>query len=239
MNHSTLYRFDDFTLDVGMHQLRRGTDAIEVSKLSFRLLQVLVEHAPNVVTHDTLAASIWGPRRIVTPENLAKRVMLLRRALGDRARNPRYIAGVRGVGYRLVSTVRAPEEAAAPNGEAVAGRSGEQAPRLGQVLRYFAVASIAALAAVAMAGLLVAGREAGGDEPIPPAAEAPAESERPAATNSVRISVEFLDADTENLIWSDIYEGELEADELRGIQSEIAKSIAASLGGEAKGSAPM
>ena len=70
------YRFADLTLDVGQRRLRRGDGAIPLSKLSFELLRVLVEHAPNVVAHDELASRAWGPRRIVTPENLAKMVPL-------------------------------------------------------------------------------------------------------------------------------------------------------------------
>jgi serine/threonine-protein kinase len=76
-----------------------------LSKLSFELLRVLVASAPNVVRYDILASQVWGARRIVTPENLAKRVMMLRQALGDHADQPRYIEGLRGLGYRLIPEV--------------------------------------------------------------------------------------------------------------------------------------
>ena len=49
-------------------------------------------------------ARVW-PGLIVSPETVAKRVNLLREALGDDAQDPRYIAGVRSRGYRLVATV--------------------------------------------------------------------------------------------------------------------------------------
>jgi len=49
-------------------------------------------------------ARVW-PGLIVSPETVAKRVNLLRDALGDDAQNPHYIAGLRGRGYRLVAAV--------------------------------------------------------------------------------------------------------------------------------------
>ena len=102
---SRLYRFADLNFDVGQHRLSRDGEEIALSKLSYELVRVLVEAAPNLVTHDELAEKVWGPRRIVTPENLAKRVMMLRQALGDNVEQPRYIEGLRGQGYRLIPEV--------------------------------------------------------------------------------------------------------------------------------------
>ena len=99
------YRFDDLTLDAGQCRVWRDGRAIQLSKLTFDLLRVLVEAAPNLVTHDELARHVWGPRRVVTPENLAQRLMMLRQAIGDPADQPRYIEGMRGQGYRLIPKV--------------------------------------------------------------------------------------------------------------------------------------
>jgi DNA-binding winged helix-turn-helix (wHTH) protein len=104
------YRFDDLTLDVGQCRVWRGGQPIQLSKLTFDLLRVLVEAAPNLVTHDQLAQHVWGTRRIVTPENLSQRLMMLRQAIGDPADRPRYIEGVRGLGYRLIPAVAAEDE---------------------------------------------------------------------------------------------------------------------------------
>ena len=102
---ASCYRFADLTLDAGRRCVWRGAQQIRLSNLTFELLRVLVEQAPNVVAHDALADRTWGPHRIVTPENLAKRVMLLRQALGDDADQPRYIERVRCHGYRLIPDV--------------------------------------------------------------------------------------------------------------------------------------
>jgi DNA-binding winged helix-turn-helix (wHTH) protein/Tol biopolymer transport system component len=101
------YRFDDLTLDAWRRRVLRGSDSLPLSGLTFELLRVLVEAAPRVVSHDELTEKAWGPRRVVTPENLSQRIMVLRNALGDSADQPRYIEGVRGRGYRLIPEVRA------------------------------------------------------------------------------------------------------------------------------------
>jgi tetratricopeptide (TPR) repeat protein len=47
---------------------------------------------------------VW-PGLVVNPETISQRVKLLRHALGDDARAPRYIAVVRGRGYRTIAAV--------------------------------------------------------------------------------------------------------------------------------------
>ena len=54
---------------------------------------------------------VW-PGLVVSPETVNKRVNLLREALGDDPREPRYIAGVRSRGYRLIAVVSPTTDAA-------------------------------------------------------------------------------------------------------------------------------
>ena len=107
---SRRYKIADLTLDTGRRAVFRGDEPIALRPLTYELLRVLAEHAPDVVSNDELASQIWGSKRIVTPENLAKRVMLLRQALGDSAEQPRYIERVRCHGYRLIPDVEAVDE---------------------------------------------------------------------------------------------------------------------------------
>jgi Tol biopolymer transport system component/DNA-binding winged helix-turn-helix (wHTH) protein len=158
---SRRYRFADLSLDTGQRRVRRGGDVIPLTALSFDLLRVLVEDAPNVVEHEQLASKTWGARRIVSPENLAKRVMLLRQALGDQVDDCRYIEGVRGRGYRLIPEVHAESVPANGNGAAVPGPTGVRtvAPPVASVgasahtahARYrFALVAVAVVALVAV-----------------------------------------------------------------------------------------
>ena len=96
------YRFADLTLDVGQRRLFRGRETLPLSRLSFEFLLGLVEAAPNLVTHDQLIRRVWGPGRIITAENLAKRALILRHSLGESVEEPHYFEVVRGQGYRLI-----------------------------------------------------------------------------------------------------------------------------------------
>jgi TolB-like protein/DNA-binding winged helix-turn-helix (wHTH) protein/Tfp pilus assembly protein PilF len=101
----------DLRVAVGQQRVTRAGLEITLPNLSFELLLALVRVAPNLLSNDLLMARVW-PGQVVSPETIAKRVNLLRTALGDNAQEPRYIAGVRGRGYRLVAAVSAEERPA-------------------------------------------------------------------------------------------------------------------------------
>ncbi|WP_405226562.1 winged helix-turn-helix domain-containing protein [Lentisalinibacter sediminis] len=97
-------RIGDLILDTDTRELRRGDTVLELTGLSYRLLLLLAERAPAVVSHDEIAERVWSGR-IVSPETVTQRIKLLRQTLGDDARKPQYIALVRGHGYRLLPKV--------------------------------------------------------------------------------------------------------------------------------------
>ncbi len=104
-----IYRLGDLTIDTGRQLVSRADDPIALPKLSYDLLLVLVRAAPNVVSLDELMRLVW-PGIIVSPETISQRVKLLRDALGDDPRVPRYIAGLRGRGYQIVAAVKEIDE---------------------------------------------------------------------------------------------------------------------------------
>jgi TolB-like protein/Flp pilus assembly protein TadD len=100
-----VFEIADLTVDTPQRAVHRNSQRISLPKLSYELLLALIDAAPGLLTHEDLAERVWRGR-VVTPETLAQRVLLLRRALGDDARNPRYLRGVRGMGYQLIASVR-------------------------------------------------------------------------------------------------------------------------------------
>lgn len=117
-NHSEsradIYIVADLQVDVGRQCVLRGRADIALPNLSFRLLVALIQSAPNVLSNDRLMELVW-PGQVVSPETVNKRVKLLRDALGDDVREPRYITGVRSRGYRLIAPVKiAPSAEIAP-----------------------------------------------------------------------------------------------------------------------------
>src|SRR5450755_299927 len=101
---SEVFLVGDLHVEVGQQRVTRTGIEITLPNLSFELLLALIRAAPNFLNNDLLMERVW-PGLIVTPETVAKRVNLLRVALGDNAQEPRYIAGARGRGYRLVASV--------------------------------------------------------------------------------------------------------------------------------------
>lgn len=103
----------DLRVDVGQQRVTRSGIEIALPNLSFRLLIALIRGAPNVQSLDALMERVW-PGLIVSPETVNKRATLLREALGDDAKEPRYISAVRGRGYRLIAEVRRAETLSTP-----------------------------------------------------------------------------------------------------------------------------
>lgn len=95
------YVAGDLLIDLRTRRVLRDGVGLDVTSLSFDLLLTLVKAAPGLVTFDALMQEVW-PDVVVGPETITQRVKLLRQALGDSAEHPRYIAAVRGHGYRLL-----------------------------------------------------------------------------------------------------------------------------------------
>ncbi|MGB3562263.1 MAG: winged helix-turn-helix domain-containing protein [Thermoanaerobaculia bacterium] len=95
------FRVDDLLIDVGAVAVWRGEEQLAVPDLSFSTLALLIRRAPDVVSPDELVEAVWEGMA-VSDETITQRIALLRRALGDDWRDPRYIRSVRGRGYQLV-----------------------------------------------------------------------------------------------------------------------------------------
>ncbi len=100
------YRVGDLLIDIGRQQVTRATEELSLSQLSFQLLLALARAAPNLLTFDELMERVWAGL-VVSPETVSQRVKLVREAIGDDSQSPRYIAGVRGRGYRMIAAVTA------------------------------------------------------------------------------------------------------------------------------------
>jgi TolB-like protein/DNA-binding winged helix-turn-helix (wHTH) protein/Tfp pilus assembly protein PilF len=98
------YSLADLSIDTGRQLVSRAASPIPLPKLSYDLLLALVRAAPNLVSSDELMKLVW-PGIIVSPETVSQRIKLLRDALEDDPRLPRYVAGLRGRGYRIVPAV--------------------------------------------------------------------------------------------------------------------------------------
>jgi DNA-binding winged helix-turn-helix (wHTH) protein len=104
LNDPRRYSVGDLTVDEGQSRVTRAGVDLPLPKLSFDMLVALARAAPNVLSLDALMDQVWQGL-VVSPETVSQRVKLLRDALGDDPKDPRYIVGVRGRGYRLCAPV--------------------------------------------------------------------------------------------------------------------------------------
>jgi len=96
----TTYRLFDLHIDIPRQRVSRDGHPLDVAGLSFQLLAYLLAQGQRVVGFDELMRAVWAPA-VVNEETVTQRVKLLRQALGDDARRPRYLRSVRGQGYQL------------------------------------------------------------------------------------------------------------------------------------------
>src|SRR5437773_5982989 len=101
---SPQWRFADFRLDPDNACLWRGTQPIALTPKAFDVLQYLVTHPDRLVTKDTLLDAVW-PETAISDAVLRIAIGELRRALGDTAQAPRFIATVHRRGYRFLAPV--------------------------------------------------------------------------------------------------------------------------------------
>lgn len=80
-------------------------DAVRIvlSPKEYRLLQVLAQHAGNVVTHNILMKEVWGERHLDNAHYLRILVRRLRGKIEQNPKQPRILVSELGVGYRLTS----------------------------------------------------------------------------------------------------------------------------------------
>ncbi len=82
--------------------LQAGED-LSLPKLSFELLVFFLHQGEKISTLEQISEGVWG-NRVVSSDTVVQRITLLRKALSDDAKSPKYIESVRGRGYRLLTT---------------------------------------------------------------------------------------------------------------------------------------
>ncbi len=118
---ASAYRLDDLTIDLRRRHVRRGDTPLDLVGLTFDVFAYLLAQGDRVVGFDELIAAVWAPA-VVGEETVTQRIKLLRQALSDDGRNPRYVRSVRGKGYQLCSVPQPIEATATVPPPAVSAR---------------------------------------------------------------------------------------------------------------------
>ena len=91
----------DLVVDLDRHEVTRDGRPIPLTRVEFRLLTSLIEAGGRVLTRDQLLDAVYGQDQSdVLDRTVDVHIGRLRDKLGDDADDPRYVATVRGIGYR-------------------------------------------------------------------------------------------------------------------------------------------
>jgi DNA-binding response OmpR family regulator len=94
----------DLVVDRGRHRVTVAGEQVALTALEFRLLSSLLEADGRVLTRDNLLDAVYGrDQDAILDRTIDVHVGRLREKLKDTAEGSRYIATVRGVGYRAAT----------------------------------------------------------------------------------------------------------------------------------------
>jgi two-component system response regulator MprA len=95
--------YTDLTLDVTARRVTRGGDVIDLTRIEFSLLELLMRNAEQVLSYDVILERVWGYDEAPASNALQVFVGFLRRKLEAGGRQ-RLVHNVRGVGYVIRTT---------------------------------------------------------------------------------------------------------------------------------------
>jgi len=149
---SSIFRFADIEVREREFKLTKAGEALPVEPKAFRVLLILLRNPQKLIPKDELLTAVWGDTA-VSENSLARSIGLLRRVLGDEARDPRFIETVATVGYRFICPLEASEDdnAMQPSSKEVPAFVADAEPTAG--LRISAAMTYLAVVIIGLVGL--------------------------------------------------------------------------------------
>ncbi|MBD3920656.1 winged helix-turn-helix domain-containing protein [Paenibacillus sp. PR3] len=98
---ATLRTFKDLMIDTGRMAVYRDGRELRLTRTEYDLLLVLIQAGGSVLSREVITEKIWGCGLFGSSNTVDVHVKTLRKKLSDNALFPKYVATVRGVGYRL------------------------------------------------------------------------------------------------------------------------------------------
>ncbi|GAA3856765.1 response regulator transcription factor [Saccharothrix violaceirubra] len=96
-------RIGELTVDLDRREARLAGRELNLTRKEFDLLAYLAARAGKVVPRAELLANLWNMPGRHDDQTLDVHLSWLRRKLGERAAQPRYLHTVRGVGFKLTA----------------------------------------------------------------------------------------------------------------------------------------
>ena len=98
---SSVYVLNDLELDYDRRQVRVGNVEIHLTQTEFNILSYLSQHEGKVMTYAAIIRAIWGGMDESSIKKLQVNMANIRKKLGCKPGENRYIINELGVGYRM------------------------------------------------------------------------------------------------------------------------------------------
>ncbi len=92
--------FEDLEMDIAMRIVRRGGELLQLTRMGFAILEVLLRRAPAIVSREEMERALWG-EDLPGSDALRSHIFALRAVL-DTPGLPPLLQTHRGVGYQLL-----------------------------------------------------------------------------------------------------------------------------------------
>lgn len=96
-----VFRFGDCEVDFDRAELRRAGQPVDVTPQELRLLEVFSRNLGRVLSRNQLIEAAWGPGTAITDRAVDTHVFNLRKKIEPVPSEPKFLIGVRGLGYRF------------------------------------------------------------------------------------------------------------------------------------------
>jgi two-component system, OmpR family, KDP operon response regulator KdpE len=98
-----IFDLGEVMIDLNKREVRRGGETLHLTAKEFRLLDCLIAHSGQVVSHRKLLQEVWGPDYGAELEYLRVFINQLRRKIEPDPSHPTYILTEPSAGYRFAN----------------------------------------------------------------------------------------------------------------------------------------
>jgi len=99
---SSRFTVDDLVIDYDRRQVSVGERLIHLTQTEYNILAYLSQHTGKVMTYSAIIRSIWGSMDDGSVKKLQVNMANIRKKLGCRPGDNRYVTNELGVGYRML-----------------------------------------------------------------------------------------------------------------------------------------
>ena len=98
---ANLFTVDDLLIDYDRRQVSVGGSPVHLTQTEYNILALLSQHTGKVLTYATIIRSVWGSMDDGSVKKLQVNMANIRKKLGCRPGDSRYVINELGVGYRI------------------------------------------------------------------------------------------------------------------------------------------